>query len=109
MIKIYIAGKVTGLPIKEVKEKFDAASQKLIKAGFEVINPVELVNDAAMEWNAAMKLCIASMVHCDAILLLSDWKTSKGASVEAQIGSIVEIPIFESHWLLTKHFENDTH
>jgi len=107
MKTIYIAGKVTGIPTHEVKAKFDQAAQKLIAAGFKVVNPVELVDDPSTVWHLAMRKCIAALMLCDAILLLPDWKSSAGASIEAQISAIVELPFFESHWLLTQHFKTD--
>ena len=40
-MKIYVSGKITGLPIEEAKQRF-ANSQALLESiGFEVVNPLE--------------------------------------------------------------------
>ncbi len=80
--KIYIAGKVTGLPQQEVVAKFAKAKQEIEGMGFEVVNPIEVVNDFATPWNEAMKLCIAALLECNAVVLLPCWKSSKGARLE---------------------------
>lgn len=91
MNKIYIAGKVTGLPKDEVIQKFAEAQKQFEAYGYEVVNPIEVVNDWEMEWKEAMKLCIAALMECDAIYLLNDYKESKGALLEKQIAKAMNI------------------
>ena len=79
---IYIAGKVTGLPMEEVVTKFEAAEQKLIQDGYEVVNPLKVVDNFEATWNDAMRKCIIALMGCDEIFLLPDWGDSKGAKVE---------------------------
>jgi nucleoside 2-deoxyribosyltransferase len=67
MKKIYIAGKVTGLPIEEVSDKFKTAQQALEEKGFTAVNPLMVVNDPQAKWNQAMKKCIGELVSCDAV------------------------------------------
>ena len=40
MEKIYISGRISGLPIEEVAAKFDETETKLKAQGYEVINPL---------------------------------------------------------------------
>jgi hypothetical protein len=94
MKKIYIAGKVTGLPQDEVVEKFAAMQKKIENLGFEAVNPIEVVNDFDTPWNKAMRMCIAGLVFCDAIILLPDWFSSKGAKIEWDIAKQLSIPDF---------------
>lgn len=89
--KIYIAGKVSGLPIHEVTMKFGTAQKKLENKGYEVINPLAVVNDWDTDWNTAMRKCIAALTDCDAICLLPDWKESKGARIENSIAQHLEL------------------
>lgn len=92
--KIYIAGRVTGLPKNKVIKKFFEAQQELEKLGFEVINPIRVVNNWKTPWNTAMKQCIVALLDCDAVYMLSDWEKSKGAKVEYNIALSLQIPIY---------------
>lgn len=92
--KIYIAGKVTGLPIHEVTMKFGSAQKELESKGFVAINPLEVVNDWQCDWQTAMKKCIKALIECDAIVLLPDWEESKGAKIERQLAENLQIEIF---------------
>ena len=92
--KIYIAGKVTGEPINEAALKFALAKNKVDALGFEPVNPIEVVNNPKAEWDVAMRLCIAALMQCDAILLLPCFIGSKGALIESELASRVNIPVF---------------
>ena len=95
-MKIYIAGKVTGLPIHEVTMKFGKAQKELQDLGYEAINPLEVVNDWKATWQHAMKLCIKALVDCDAVLFLPCHKESKGALLEFDIARQLEMKRFFS-------------
>jgi len=94
--KIYIAGKVTGLPTNEVAVKFANADFNLQNQGFEVINPIMVVGDWRCPWDLAMRKCIIALMDCDAIYLLPDWRSSKGANIERNLASILELEIIEA-------------
>ena len=110
--KIYVAGKVTGLPIHEVIEKFNKAQLKLEAYGFEVINPLEIVKEKAQgwdtDWQTAMRLCITAMMTADAIYLLKDWQDSDGARLEHQLADMLKLYATDSLFLLKKHFNHGT-
>lgn len=93
MKKIYIAGKVTGEPIAECTMKFGAAQKELEAMGFEVVNPITLVNDWKCTWDKAMRLCIAALMQCDTIFLLPDAYESKGAKLELDLAKMVGINV----------------
>ena len=96
MKKIYIAGKVTGLPQEEVIEKFAQAQKNIEALGLEAVNPLEVVGDWQMPWNKAMRMCIAKLTECDAIALIPDWISSKGAKIEYDIAKQLGIPDFRA-------------
>ena len=91
---IYIAGKVTGLPQDEVIAKFALVQKEIEALGFEVINPTQVVGDWQTPWDKAMRMCIAKLTQCDAIVLIPDWISSKGAKIEYEIAKQLEIPDF---------------
>ena len=52
MEKIYISGRISGLPIEEVAAKFDETETKLKAQGYEVINPLKNGIPATASWEA---------------------------------------------------------
>lgn len=99
---IYIAGKVTGLPVDEARALFDKPTAFLRKEGHTVINPMELIEDPKTEWHTAMKKCIIELVKVDAVLLLDNWKESEGATFEKEIAQRLTIPTYTSAWSLNQ-------
>lgn len=90
--KIYIAGKVSGLPYAQCSMKFGKHEQILRTQGHEPIVPLNLVNRTD-SWETAMKKCIAALVTCDEIHLLPDWMDSNGAIMEHDLAKRLLIPI----------------
>ncbi|MDR3266236.1 MAG: DUF4406 domain-containing protein [Tannerella sp.] len=85
MKKIYISGKISGLPIDEVEAKFEEAEAKLKAEGYEVVCPLKNEINEDVRWETYMKMDIIMLMGCDAIYMLSDWENSRGASLEKQI------------------------
>ena len=79
---IYIAGKVTGLPAEPTALKFKEAKDELEAKGFDVINPIELINNPKEDWDVAMNKCLEALEFCDAIYMLPCYTESKGAMIE---------------------------
>ena len=77
-MKIYVAGKITGLD--NYKEKFAEAASYLEGEGHNVMNPAILPK--GFEHHEYMKICYAMIDACDAICLLDNWKDSLGATME---------------------------
>lgn len=90
--KCYIAGKVTGEDPGKVREKFLTAENKLVNAGFEVVNPIKL-NDVNAPWAESMKKCLPALLDCKYILLLDDFKESEGAKIEFLVAQGAKINI----------------
>ncbi len=102
---IYLAGKVTGLPHEQVVEKFKRKQEELEAQGFDVINPVSLLENINMlradegvepftEWHEIMQMCICFLCGgCHEIHMLPCWQDSKGATLERDIALRVNIPI----------------
>ena len=80
----YIAGKITGLPKGEVKEKFSLVSSELTAMGYHVVSPVG-VSDDSKTWDDAVRNDIKKMLECDEVHLLADWQDSRGAQLERDI------------------------
>jgi hypothetical protein len=80
-MKLYIAGKITG--DNNYKEKF-AKKEKELEKFHNVVNPVKLCKDD-WDWKTCMKKCIVSLVECDKVYFLADYKESRGAMIEFNI------------------------
>jgi len=95
MMKIYISGKITGLPIEEAKQNFKNCENWLREDGYDVANPMELPEHAEIlamtdlsseeQWCLHMKADIKAMMDCDAIFVMSNYKESKGAMIEYEL------------------------
>ncbi|WP_432221277.1 DUF4406 domain-containing protein [Flavobacterium sp. TMP13] len=94
MLKIYIAGKVTGLPENEVFSKFHNTEILLALADFKGVNPIKIVNNVKCEWSTAMRLCIAGLMQCDSVLLLPCFIGSNGALIESELAHHIKMPVF---------------
>lgn len=77
-MKVYVAGKITGL--KGYKQLFKAAAEELSALGYKVMNPA--VFPAGFEHEEYMKICYSMIDVCDAVLFLNNWQDSKGAKME---------------------------
>lgn len=83
-MKIYIAGKYTGLPHHEAVEKFNRTRHELVKKGVpeeDIIIPTDHVPEGTT-WHKAMEMLLPVLHQCSAILMLHDWVSSKGSWIE---------------------------
>lgn len=94
--RIYIAGKVTGEDYTTCMLKFGAKETELTLKGFEVLNPLKVVNDASCSWEIAMRKCLAAMLTCDAVYLLPCWPQSRGAILERYLAGHLGIEIIDA-------------
>jgi hypothetical protein len=98
-VKIYISGPITGKKNLN-REAFAQAAAAVRAAGHEAVNPHDLTahlgDDAP--WVEYMKVDIAALVACDAILLLDGWESSKGARLENKIARKLKIARVTVTW-----------
>ena len=85
-MKIYIGGKITGLPIPVYKQKFNEARQKVkdMYPDAEVIIPTDLCADDT-GWAESMEICLDTLWGCDIICFTPDWQDSQGSLIERKI------------------------
>jgi len=79
MKKIYIAGKITGLP--DYKEIFAAKEKELTEQGYTVMNPAVLPYPG-FEHHEYMHVCKAMIDICDIVVMMDNWTESEGAKQE---------------------------
>ena len=83
-MKIYVAGKISGLEKKDIDEKFEKAKAGLICKGHSVFIPSVLPAYDDVPHEDYMHVCYAMIDICDAVYMLSDWQKSTGARLECQ-------------------------
>lgn len=106
-MKIYISGKISGLPEAEVAFKFEQAKQRLLQEGNTAVNPFEIglpfeaqwlaegINDRE-RWERHMDRDLDQLRDCDAIYMLDNWSTSRGAIIELKEAISHRIPVLGS-------------
>ena len=92
--KIYISGKITGLPIGEVIAKFHAAEDKIRRFGFEPVSPLGNGLPLDTDWADHMGKDISLLLKSDAIYLLPDYDESRGAQIELCVALHQRMPVF---------------
>jgi len=83
-LKVYIAGKVTGLEKAEVFKKFNESKCQLKKQGCITMSPAVLASNEGFGHSDYMHVCFAMIDVCDAVYMQKDWRDSKGARMELQ-------------------------
>lgn len=91
---IMVSGPMTGIPDMNYPA-FNKVTSRLRTAGFAVENPAE--NHApsnAPTWADWMRLSLAQMMRCDAVVMLPGWWRSKGARIEWLMAKLLCIAVF---------------
>ncbi len=93
--KVYISGRITGLPKAEYEALFNTAEATLRAKGYEVVTPIRIIPDSAEIdptkhteaeiWQAHLKADIRELMQCHAIYMLPNWELSEGATLEHSI------------------------
>jgi hypothetical protein len=107
--RVYIAGKIKGLPADEVAQKFTAAEKWLNYLSYDTFNPYAhisklnqsrafeglpiLTDDDPQHRQDILRICVTELAKCQCIHLLSDWKTSEGAVFEFSIAEKLGIRV----------------
>jgi len=102
-MKIYIAGKISGLPKAEYTAKFLQAELALRAAGWEPVNPCNfgIADDTTSA--EALKTCLPELEKCTSIYMLSSWHDSLGAIIEHSTALHNDMDIYyeENHCMKT--------
>ena len=97
-MRIYISGKITGLPFREVEHKFQSAQNFLEGFGFEVVSPLKNGLSQSHTWQQHIVRDIELLLPCEAIYMLDDWVDSVGAGIEYDVAVRTgKIVLFETN------------
>lgn len=95
--RVYVAGPMAGKEHHNFPA-FHAAARRLRDMGHEVVNPAELNADPGdRTWEECMRIDIAVLMACDAMVLLPGWGESRGAKLEALVANelALRVVLFE--------------
>lgn len=95
MTRIYIAGPMSGLPDLNYPA-FNAMAERLRALSFEVENPAENPSPKCESWLGYMRMAVAQLATCDAVVMLPGWSKSKGACIEHQLAVGLGLEIVEA-------------
>ena len=100
-MKVYIAGKISGLPATEAERLFSLASIYLREMGHEVFDPFHensgLVEDGTLTYEEVMSLDFLVIERwAEALYFLPNWHSSPGARREMVLARRLEKPCFFS-------------
>jgi hypothetical protein len=92
--KIYLSGKITGLPYEEALKKFSLAESIAKTMALEVVNPMTIEHNHDLSWESYMKQDLKALLDCDSIYMLNNWTESKGAIIEHKLASDLKLSIY---------------
>jgi transposase len=101
MMRVYIAGPMSGLPGFNYVS-FNQTAKQLRSLGCEVENPAENPDPPCKQWAGYMRMAIAQVVKCDTLALLPNWHTSRGADLERRIALELGLRVVDTHTLIAE-------
>lgn len=104
-MKVFIAGPMRGYKNYNY-DAFDEAEERLIAAGFDVINPASNFDgDQDLPWEAYLCMTKWQVEHnADIIATLDGWEKSEGANIEIELAKSLGKPVIPVDELLRKGF-----
>lgn len=96
-MKIYVSGKISGVPEAECEKAFADAESALRAAGHDVFNPFELSKVVQHDsYESALRFDIALLLtSVEGIVMLPGWTESRGAVCEFAVAQCIGLQIFE--------------
>jgi len=102
-MRVYLSGPISGHE-ETADERFDEAAAIARAMNHEPVNPMRLPapKNGGMTRHCYMKRDLCALLDCDAIYMLSNWRSSKGARIEFAVAALLGLVIMfhdmaESH------------
>lgn len=94
MKKVYISGRISGLPRDQYMRLFFISASMLKKKGYEPVNPTRFwlskwykqltkVLGHKTAYNLTLFYDLWRLIHCDLIYKIPGWQQSRGANIES--------------------------
>lgn len=92
---LYLSGPMSGVPDYN-RPLFHATAKRLRDEGYIVINPAEHELEDGATWEEYLHDDIELLLRCNAVAVLPDWKSSRGATFEVFIATKLGMPIYDA-------------
>lgn len=89
-MKVYLSGSISKDP--DHRAKFQDAERQMTGAGYEVVNPADLVVDG-WQWVDYLKHDLKILLDCDGICMLPGWRLSEGACLEYEVARALDMQL----------------
>jgi hypothetical protein len=100
---VYISGQITGLEFADAYFKFELAEKYVNSLTNKIaVNPMKLEHAHDQSWASFMLEDIKALFECQAIYMLNNWESSKGARIERSIAIEMGIEIIYENESYTK-------
>jgi len=99
MTVYYLCGPMAGVDDEHNHPAFHAAATQLRSRGYVIINPAEYGN-MVRGWQECMKRDTHALLWCNAVIVLPGWERSKGATLEANLATDLQMPVYEIEHVL---------
>lgn len=89
MKKVYISGRISGLPREQYMQMFFIAASMLKKKGYNPVNPTRFLMCRwpwlyrLLGYNLTLLIDLWMLMRCDLIYKIPGWQQSKGANIES--------------------------
>lgn len=99
-MKVYLSGKISGLDYSIVESLFGEAEAKIKDLGLTPVSPLNNGLHRSATWAEHMTRDIEMLFGCEAIYLLPNWESSKGARIEKYIAEEMGLLIISDDSLI---------
>ena len=85
--RVYISGAIAGMDLKERREAFAQAAERIARMGLRPVNPFDNGVPQEAHWREHMRADIRMLLTCQYIYMLRGWEQSKGAKLEHDVAT----------------------
>lgn len=87
--KVFISGKVSGLPRLVAYGNFANKERELQQMGYATVNPMKICKEK-WSWLRCMAVCLWHILWCDKVCRLDNWQDSRGARIEYKFAKLLK-------------------
>lgn len=95
MKRVYISGKIDGLPMKQAVENFKKVTEDVeSREGFQAVNPLQLLSKyKGKSKEFYRREALALLLTCDEICVMRERDCSEGVKLEIEVARAAGIPV----------------